>query len=112
MSLVATQNCNYIDISWTAPENQTCPITGYMVSIPGVLMPRTTNDTSYTHSVNNNSFCGKTVEVYVSAISAAGTSNATSTSITYICTCEGNERVACDTNIVSYLLGVKIFCKN
>ena len=89
VTLVLTQICNDIITKWTTPIDQPCPITGYSVniSVGGVVLPNTMNQTNYTLSVNS-SICGKTFEISVSAISAAGTSNATSSSITVTCTCE------------------------
>ena len=84
-SLVFHQMCNDIITSWTVAPNQTCPITGYSVNISGVVIPVGGDQTSYTQSINDN-VCGETLEISVSAISASGTGNATSTNITVVCT--------------------------
>ena len=83
-------NCNDIIISWTAPPNQAWPITEYSVNVSGVMMSVAADWTNYTHSIHD-SVCGETLEIIVSAISAAGRGSATSITITIVCTREGNE---------------------
>ena len=91
MSLVLTQFCSDVVTNWVAPTSPTCPIIGYIVSISGFVLSVGADQTSYTIPMND-SVCGKTSEVTVSAISAAGTSNTTSMDITIICTGEEPER--------------------
>ena len=94
MSLVLAQFCSDVVANWVAPTSPTCPITRYIVSISGFVMSVDANQTSYTIPMND-SVCGKTFEVSVSAIIAAGTSNTTSKDITIICTGEEPEPAAC-----------------
>ena len=92
MSLTSNQSCNDIITNWTASTtltNQSCPITGYNVNMNvfGDTMSGTTDQTNYTLSVSD-SFCNKTLEISVSAISGAGMSNPMSSNITVACTRE------------------------
>ena len=83
------QYCNDITTSWRKPSSEICPITGYNVNISGFVMSVDANQTNYTYSVND-SVCRETVEISVSAISAAGTGNVASMNSTIVCTRKKN----------------------
>ena len=70
----AVQVCNDIVSNWSAPCNQPCPIAGYSVDIEDVLISGVTNQTSYTFPINE-SVCGETLQISVSAINTTATNN-------------------------------------
>ena len=96
------QYCNDITTRWNESSSQICPITRYSVNISGFVMSVDANQTSYTYSING-SVCRETIEISVSAISAAGTSNVTSMDSTIVCTRKKNQCAACVGYFIKFL---------
>ena len=80
-------DCFSVLANWTTFDADHCPITGYIVNISGNVVLLAANQTTYSHPINESD-CGTTLNVHVSANTVLGTSRITSQSITIVCTRE------------------------
>ena len=80
------QRCSEVVISWAVP-NSSCPITGYHIAIGDSTETLGAEQTNYSVTVNESD-CGSTFQISMSAISAAGTGNITTMNVPINCTGE------------------------
>ena len=81
------QQCNEVVILWTSLSDSLSPITSYTITIDGSTVSVPGNESQYTHPVSDSE-CGSTVQISMSATSAAGTGENTTMDLSIVCTCE------------------------
>ena len=89
---------NSISITWNALLNDPCPIIGYNIDVNTTTISKTAGVTSFNYPLGNDS-CGKTYQISVYAINAAGIGSKTFSSQFITCT---RKRTTISVYIVIY----------
>ena len=87
LELDVVYDCVSLVANWTTSYAGPCPITGYSVNISGIVVLLAADQATYSHPINESD-CGTTLDIQVSANTVLGTSSITGQSITIVCTRE------------------------
>ena len=87
VNFIANQYFNEIVILWTRLPDEPCPIIEYTITINGSTVTVNRNDNQYSRPISDSE-CGSTLEITMSATSAAGTAETTSMNLPTVATRE------------------------